>query len=420
MKHRIILAAILLCGIAPARSQPGPAAADQRLFEQPSVSPGWEVNSTDVLWIAPGHRGMFLWADVSDPDQRQRLIAFLEAVRATGVELFLQYDAAAGELDREQGTLAYPLCRLRVRDFSLHVNSKCATTPAPRPKTPDQALALGLAHMRARNSMLAKQLLERADEIGEPLARTLLLRTRAMNHIGLSLDHDEGSLAADEALMGALGDYSALAKLEPDNSSVQDDIAETFEFLGAYDEARAVLKAIIDRWPEETVQTEISLAALDRVTGNYSASLERLDGLTARYGLRDGVRFLYNRGWTLLHLNRAQEAVETLSKAVEGQPDYHPVYLRRSCGYAMLGRAAEAAADLETAISLMLRLPDASVSRTVPRDTARAQEAIAVLKRQIKRKEKRPSPELCEGYALRHGKKRDRSPLLPIQDQLLP
>jgi tetratricopeptide (TPR) repeat protein len=412
LRRPLLLSLVALGCASLASAQEGASRADQRIFEETAVNFRWEVNAADELWLALGG-GVLLHADAANGRQRRDLLGLLQSATDAGAEIFVSYDAARGAFDAAEGSLSYPLCAVRTRQTKIVVEPPCPPDPVPPPATPEQALALGQAHMQARNALLARTFLQQADVLTEPKARFFLLRARGDNFVALSLDHDEGTRAADEALVAALADYRALALLEPNAAWAQYRIGSLLEYLGADDEARAVYRNITERWPSETEDMEVALAALDRKAGDPEAALARLDAMKLRFAGERGGRYHYQRGWALLALDRPAEAAADLGKTIELQPDYHSAYFRRSCAHARLGEAEKALADLETGLALLLRLPDAHVSRSVRTDSAQAGKHRERLKRAIAQRDRTPLSEICEGFTLRYAQQRSRSPLLP-------
>lgn len=62
----------------------------------------------------------------------------------------------------------------------------------------------------------------------------------------------------------------------------------------------------------------------------------------------------YNLGWTLTELQRYDEAVTVLTKAIPLQPDYPFVYWRRALALEALGRIGEAKQDIDSAARTMM------------------------------------------------------------------
>ncbi|MEE9199653.1 MAG: tetratricopeptide repeat protein [Dehalococcoidia bacterium] len=64
------------------------------------------------------------------------------------------------------------------------------------------------------------------------------------------------------------------------------------------------------------------------------------------------VRAYYNRGITLNRMQRYRDAIKDFTIAIVLDPDYSPAYANRALSYTLIGKDAEAGADIERAVEL--------------------------------------------------------------------
>jgi tetratricopeptide (TPR) repeat protein len=94
----------------------------------------------------------------------------------------------------------------------------------------------------------------------------------------------------------------------------------------------------------EKFRTEIELARIYRIRGQYDLALAELDKL-AKTGDGTGMAYHYHRGWILRLAGRYDDAIAELSAGLQDQPDYSGALAQRACIFARSGRLKEALAD---------------------------------------------------------------------------
>src|SRR5829696_2999255 len=211
---RIAMTAMLIAAIGPAMpatSQelpPGPP----RIFEYYGG-----VTSTDeedgVVWLSLWTAQVRFRIDGDSEARRGELSVLLRRADEEGRAIVLRYDGTRGKLNRETGTLDYPLCGIVFDDLGYEPAKACDVEPAAARSGPEAALTLAAAHLGVSEFQQARELLVRSHLPGDPAFRKLLLRVRASAAEGLALSEPPASRAADQALMAALADHQALAVL---------------------------------------------------------------------------------------------------------------------------------------------------------------------------------------------------------------
>lgn len=326
----------------------------------------------------------------------------------------LRYDGAKGIVDRETGSLEYPLCAVVMDDLGFEPARACETSAPGQPADPAAALGLANAHSKVGNYATAVRLLERADFPTDPVFRKLFLRVRAEAEEGVAATARRASPEADRALAAALADHRALAELEPDDVEHQLAIAITLIDLGGYAEADALYGRILVKWPDEEYRVAVGVGALHRYQGHYDKALDSLNQLVARNGAQPGMKFHYHRGWLLTLLGRYDEAIVEFTEGLRNQPDYSSAYLRRACALASVGRLRDALNDVGEAARLYATLPGAATSKRLREDIAEAADFRKRLEAAIAAGGSKSLTGTCAGPTWQVLENpRPRSPLLP-------
>ena len=406
--------AMLLMTIAAAMpaSSREPAPGPRRIFEYYGG-----VTSTSeeegVVWLSLWTEHVRFRIDGESEAGRRKLAFLLRRADEGSRAIVLRYDGTRGRLNRETGTLDYPLCGIVLDDLRYEPTQACDDGPAGAPGGPEAALTRAAAHLGVSEFRQARDLLLRSDLSGDPAFHKVLLRVRASAAEGLALSEPPASTAADQALMAALADHRALAVLEPDDVGHSFGIAEALKELGAYSEARATYEAILKQWPEEDFRASVYLGALHRVQGDYAKALDSLNQLVVRNGRQEGMKFYYHRAWTLSLLGRYDEAIADLTEGLSSQPDYGSAYHRRACAYAAVGRLREAIDDIVEAGRLYAAMPGAAGSTFLQDDIAQAAALRARLEVALAAGMKEPIGDGCAGSSWTAWEKpRRRSALL--------
>lgn len=346
---------------------PGP----RRTFEYyGGVTSASEENG--VVWLSLWTDNVRFRVDGDSETRRGELAFLLRLAEEDGRAIVLRYDGTRGRLNRESGTLDYPLCGIVLDDLRYEPTRACDDGPAAAPSGPEAALTLAAAYLGVSEFKQARDLLARPDFPGDPAFRKVLLAVRASAAEGLALAEPPASAAADQALTAALADHRALAVLEPDEVGHRFGIAEALKELGAYSESRATYEAILKQWPEEDFRVSVGLGALHRVQGRYAKALDALNQLVVRHGRQEGMKFYYHRAWTLSLLGRYDEAIADLTEGLRSQPDYGSAYHRRACAYAAVGQLRKAKDDVVEAGRLYAAIPGAAMSTFLQDDIAQA------------------------------------------------
>ena len=344
----------------------------------------------------------------------QALRVLIERADQGSRAVALRYDGAKGTVDRETGSLDYPVCAIAMDDLRFEPSQACETSAPAATADPAAVLALANAHSTVGNYAEAVRLLARSDFPADPVFRKLFLRVHAVAEEGVAATARPASPEADRALAAALADHRALAELEPEDVEHRLAIATVLVDLGGYKEAAAMYDGIAAKWPDEEYRVAVGIGALHRFQGHYDKALDSLNQLIARNGPQPGMKFHYHRGWLLTLLGRYDEAIVEFTEGLRDQPDYSSAYLRRACALAGVGRLSDALDDVGEASRLYATLPGAATSKRLQDDIAEAVDFRKRLEAAIAAGGNRPLAGGCSGptwQVLEHP--RPRSPLLP-------
>lgn len=367
----------------------------------------------DALWLTVWTEHVRFRIEGDSKAKRDELAFLLRRAEGGSRSTTLRFDGSRGRVNRETGTLDYPLCGIVLDDLRYAPSKACDESPVAAPEGPEAALARAAAHLGSSEFGQARELLARSDFPADPAFRKILLSVRASAAEGLALEAPRGSMAGDQALMAALADSRALAALEPDDIVHRLSIAEALKDLGAYDEAKAEYEAMLRQWPDEDYRVTIALGALHRVQGDYAKALDTLNRLVVRHGRQEGMKFHYHRAWTLSLLGRHDEAIADLTEGLRTQPDYSSAYHRRACAFAAVGQLGEALDDVVEAGRLYAAIPGAATSTFLKDDMAGAAALRARLEAARAAGVKAPVPDACAETSWSAWEKpRPRSPLL--------
>ena len=408
MRRSIAILATLAAFASAASAQR--ATPGQRIFESQGIPSGASSDNEESLLVSFWDEHVRFRVPKQPEDRLAKLQAILIRSLDSGQSVSFTYDASEGRVNRETGTLDFPLCGATLEGATFEPVVACSTAPSNPSASADSALALAYAFSNLGEHAQARKLLQRAEPADEPAFRKLLLRIRADAAI-LSVD-EPWSESADRAHLAALNDYRELATIQPDDVELQFSIADALEELGDYDEARIVLDRIPRRWTDEKFRTAVRIGALYRRQGENERALEQLDDFVAKNPdpRFRGMKFHYHRGWTLTRMKRFDEAVAEFDKGLQRQPDYPYAYFRRACAQASRGRIADALTDVERGRKLLAEAP--AKLDPIEFDIRRADAVILELKRARETADYKPMPGICEGYWGRSDEARSKSPLL--------
>ena len=367
-----------------------------------------------------------LWLSLWEPHIRFRIGSEPEAKQSQLFDLIkranqgfrsvsIRYDGTRGRLNRQTGTLDYPLCAIALDDLKFEPTVGCEDKAAAAPDGPESALTLARAFLGSGEFRRAQDLLERSDLPADSAFRKIYLRVRSVAADNIALSEKPASPEADRATAASLADYRALALLEPDDVEHRFAIARALQDLGGYAEAGSALDLLLKRWPDEDFRVGVRRGALYRAQGDYEKALDALNQLVVRLGPQEGMKFYYHRAWTLSLLGRHDEAIADLTEGLRSQPDYSSAYLRRACAYAAVGRLREALDDATEAARLYATLPGAATAQVLRDDLAEVRALRARLEAGLTEGAGKPVGGTCVSPSWQASERpRRRSPLLPV------
>lgn len=343
------------------------------------------------------------------------LAAALRDSYDTGQRVYVTHLASSGWFENSAGLPTYAVQRVEYKGSTYTVEPRLPRQAKVKRKS-EADLALAVAYGISDKPQEAIALLDQAisrRELSTSL-QAVALKARGRVTVELAMaDDEEPNLSDDKAILRALEDFRAWAKLEPDTADAQFSIANALVELGAYDEAIETYRAIAKRWADEQFWPAIRIGAIYRTLGDYPRALASLDDFAASSKPPYGMAFHYHRGWTLILMERFQDAIDQFTTGLQGQPDYHWASVRRACAYARLGRLEEALADQRLAIDGLDSVIAAGVQTAgIELDRKRMMEVASELAAAIDAGKSSPMTAPCDGYRDYGETRRERSSLL--------
>ena len=275
-------------------------------------------------------------------------------------------------------------------------------------------LAKGIALMGEYNFTDARPALNRAVTSGalEPRMQALALSRRGeLNSSDAFYNHPAGS-ERDALLRASLVDAMAWRTLMPESGDALSALADAKAALGAYDEALAIYRGMLDKWPRAKYATYMRIEGIYLTQGEYDKALGVLDDLAKSAGPQSGMAYRYHRGWVLSELGRYDEAIAEFTAGLKSQPDYSWALVKRACAYGRTGKLAEAVADQDAAVKLL----DQDTTEPLQESKLNHAHAREVLNglRELQAKDAHAKTDVaCVGYLSAQATKRARSELLP-------
>src|SRR3712207_5858051 len=148
-----------------------------------------------------------------------------------------------------------------------------------------------------------------------PRLRALALKLRGEAAEDQAHEHESASPSFDRLMAEALADFRSWVAVAPEDTDAKIAVSRALNYLGAYDEAIALLEALARVAPERAFDIAIRTGAIYRQQGQYERALRQLDdyaagAYAAGAGENLGMRFHYHRAWTLMLLHRDREAAD--------------------------------------------------------------------------------------------------------------
>jgi len=400
MRYWTVLALALLAFLLPAR------ATQQRLSTLANIQ-DYQVDGDTVtldLWGAPLHF-RFHKSQVADADAL--LLAFADAKNA-GRFLTVRYDLDEGRLGADD----VPAFAIREIVYDGRtISGEPRTTAVPAPATPEEAARTSLARGAA---LYAASDYEGAQaEIANAMAGNSLTsrQVRRGLYVDASAKEEEAQTVTpagpkrDSLFLGALSDYRTLA--------MRSNIARSYQYLGDYDEAAAIMKVEIAATPDAP-WNYVTLGAIYRSQGRYEDALGELDELLKNRPEWKVMPYYYHRGWTLRLMGRPEEAVASFTEGLKVQPDYAWAFIQRACANADLGHLQDALSDQQQALTLIRQNADAQMATPqMDFDVARGAKIADLLRSAMAKDPHAKATGLCETYWDIGEQHRERSAALP-------
>jgi len=390
-----------------------------------SQAPSQNLTSTGIVTSGSMNHGEY-WFELDRVDQRfvfdtsatedpAALIRALEVSNKSGRSVAVTFDLDSGSFNGSYDTPSYVVRSVDYRGKTLSGMTgqrKRGNSGSPA----ESELARGVALYNGGLMMEATPSLDKAlsDKKLTTSLQGLALKTRGNATINsIWSQRDQLSEDDDKAFVRALADFRAWAALEPNNPDAQYAIGLLLRDLGAYEEAIETFQSIARRWPDEQFWPAIRIGATHRILGHYDNALAALDDLAAREGPQSGMAYYYHRGWTLLKMERYQEAIESLTQGLKDQPDYFWANVHRACAYAQLGQLTDALADERRALAELKGMSDHEI-RTPALDHNQAwlNKVARQLEAAITKSDMAPMPAPCTGPWNRGDAMREKSHFL--------
>ncbi len=315
-----------------------------------------------------------------------------------------------------------PMPSFTARDVEYDGKVLKGEAQAPRPSAKSAAardraaadLAKGIALMGEFDFADARPALNRAVTSGalEPGLQALALNRRGQLNSRDAFYNRPAGPERDKLLRAALVDAMAWQALVPESGDALAALADAKTALGAYDEALAIYRGMLDKWPRAKYATYMRIESIYLTQGEYDKALAALDELVKSAGPQSGMAYHYHRGWILSEMGRYDEAIAEFSAGLKVQPDYSWALVKRACAYGQTGKLAEAAADQDAAVKLLDRDPAGALQETKS-NRAHAGEVLTGLRDLLAKDAHAKTAIACTGYLSGQATKRTRSELLP-------
>jgi tetratricopeptide (TPR) repeat protein len=418
MSMRSIFAALLIFVTANATTVPAAEPALEIFTVYSAVKDTGEEDG--VIWFEfPSVAMRFVMArsSISDPD---RAVAALTEAMEAGDVLTVRFYPASGGIDAATGKPTFVIAGFFHSERSfVGEEGPQILRYASRTSAGGQALCNGIALNLVGRVVEARPFLDRAaaDRTLAELPRALAFMSRAEGASWEAKHNTPPGEVRDRLLVAALGDYRTWSLLRPANQSAAMRVAESLWDLGAYDEALEQLQFVLRTWPDDTFWTRLQMGLVYRTRGQYDLALAAVDAITEQYGPQDGMAFHYHRGWTLLAMNRPEDAISELTEGLKHQ-DFLGAYGRRACAFAKLGKLREALSDIDDVMRLYRQGKAEAQFGVTLREKYDLQQASIVaekLRRAVDRNEAGPMEAVCHIFWEDEFlmKPRPRSALLP-------
>ncbi len=405
------LMALLFCGPALA----GPASL---LRADGNVEDG--ALSDTQLWVKLDWGDMKFVAGRSSIPDAQAMFDAVKAAVGEGRSVVVWYDPDTAAIDREAWLPVFALRKLEAGGKTFIGDEKAPrhvlSPTASSEDIAEDALAHAMALINASQTEKAAPLLDRAlAETGlVPQLKVLGLKARTNLREDMALGDFPPGEARDRALLGALEDARAWSKAAPDDAKAAFGVARILEYLGAYEEAIAIYRDGLLRWPQESARVYRGLEWTYRDMGKLREAAEWVDKLGALPGWKDTMPYRYHRGWLYDLMGLPDAAIASYTEGLKAQPDYGGAFERRSCSYAATGHIKEAYEDFKVARRLaadFMKGRPATISSAF--DANRAAEVEKILQKALAEAPNRKIDGLCDGYWNWGFGGRTRSALLP-------
>ncbi len=367
-------------------------------------------------WFKTWSEGARFVLPANDDPSTEKLWNVLLVSSSDSRAIEIGFDAAGANFNTDTGTIDFPVCSARLDDIIFTRSPACAAKQmdAERLSSPAKA-ALGWAEVANGSPAAALPLLDNAiadPKLPQPL-QVIALIARSSANSQVAYRARPTSEDSDRAFVAALIDDRRLAELQPTDVEHRFSEAADLFALGDYDGASRLYDEILKLWPDETYRVTVRRAALARTLGQNEHSLELLNSLVPGSAGEDlGMKFYYHRGWTLMKLDRFDEAIADFTEGLKSQPDWQWAYILRGCSYASMGQIEYGSGDFAVAAHFLEALPSARSSARVQHDAALANSIAQSLKKRAEAGETSPVMNLCDGFWDQLDNGRPRSALL--------
>ena len=407
---------LLSGGSAPAQSPP--PSPPELLKAESNISGG--ALSATALWFTLD------WVDVeffADPAKTANAEALFQAVKDASTEgrsVAVWYDPGTASIDRDKWLPVFVVRQLVAGGKTLAGDEKTLAQVLPASASAveiaENALARGIAYAASGQPKMALPLLDKAlAETGlAPQLRLLGRKARAQLREDAALADFPAGEARDKALIGALEDGRAWSAAAPDNSYAAFQNARVLTYLGGYQEALAIYRDGLLRWPDQSSRVMRGFEAVYRDMGKLKEASEWLDKLGQLPDAKNTMPYRYRRGWLLDEMGQFEAAIAEYGEGMKVQPDYDGAFWRRSCAFAATGQIEEALGDYLMAKKLReTYLQGAAPSAGADFDAKRYAEVGQILTKTLGEDPHRKVSGLCKGYWNWGDEPRERSKLLP-------
>jgi tetratricopeptide (TPR) repeat protein len=341
-------------------------------------------------------------------EDQERFLDILRQRQAAIRMVVVHVDPLTGHFEQGSAMPTFPVTDLTIDGKSVPgIPTPNATDADPIQRKVAAAMVYRVGLNAPKSVALFDDLLQDASVPAGARFGLLQMRGQALSQ--QALEFTPPGPERDRLVVKALSDFIEVRKQQPDSNFAQVMMAQSYLGLGAYDEARQIYKAKIDRGDFDRDWSLIMLQIVDRAQDRFDAGLADLDSIPQ---VARGMPYYYHRGVLLYDAGRFDEASAVLADGLSMQPDYVWANAYRACALASGGRLDDAVGVQQTVVdSFTAEATAGNRSPSHDHDAGYAATALANIQAARAKDAHAKLPRLCDGYWSSSGEKRERTTL---------